>query len=305
MKDFRNLPEGGTIGIVAPSGYIDQELAQRGIDNIRAAGYRVKVAPHVFGPRTSVFAASDELRAADLASMIRDDEVDAILCARGGYGAVRTLQTMGENVLDECRKWVVGFSDITVLHSALTKRGIPSLHGPMLKHIATHGMQSPDVAQLFSTMRGEASEVRMPAHPLNRQGMCRGVMKGGNLSIIYSLRGTPVDIDPRGAVFFIEDLAEYRYHTDRMMQSLAYSGFLSRLGGLVVGQFTDQKDGATPFGKDAYAIVAEAVRGYDYPVAFGFPAGHASEENWPIVMGSEAELTVTTEGAKVGWPACE
>ncbi len=306
MSPFHHLPKGGTIAIVAPSGYIDPILAQKAIEQIEGEGYRVKVMPHVFNCRTSVFAASDENRASDLYQAITDDNIDAIICARGGYGAVRTLEHLPEGALEKCRKWLVGFSDITAIHSRLTHYGTPSLHGPMLKHIANHGMHANDVEMLFSIMRGETpKKVSIAPNELNRLGKASGTMKGGNLSLIYSLRATPADIDPRGAIVFIEDLSEYRYHIDRMMQNLAYSGFLSKLSGLIVGQFTDQKDGATPFRANAYEIVAQATAAYDYPVVFGYPAGHASDINMPLIMGCNATLEATPKGAFVEWKGCE
>lgn len=298
-RQIRLLAEGDTIGIVSPSGAVGHDIIARAVAELKAAGYGVKMMPHVEGCATGVFSATDAERATDLQMAIEAPDIAVVMCARGGYGAVRTLQALPPHVLQQCDKWVVGFSDITALHQTLTSMGVPSMHGPMLKHIAQHGMRSQDVETMFDLMKGRSAMVETTANPLNRKGEAAGRLTGGNLSIIYSLRSTPADLMPDRAVLFIEDLAEYRYHIDRMMQNLRYSGVLSRLSGLIVGQFTDQKDGATPFGLDAYHIIAEAVAGYSYPVLFGYPAGHAQEINMPLVMGREVKLTVTDRGGMV------
>lgn len=297
------LPDGGCIAIVAPSGAITTEYLHRGVDILRQAGYMVEIMPHVEGCATSVFAANDADRAADLEAAILRDDIDAIICARGGYGAVRTLQSLSPEVLDRCNKWVVGFSDITAIHSALSQRGIASLHAPMLKFIATHGLDNLDISATLHAMHTAECSTEMPTHHLSRQGTAEGIVVGGNLSLIYSLRSTPLDYIPQGALLFIEDLSEYLYHIDRMMQNLRYSGVLQRIGGLIVGDFTDMKDGRTRFGLDAYEIIAEAVRPYSYPVMFGYPAGHSDERNAPLILGRRATLTVSPAASTLVWRA--
>lgn len=296
MNKPKNLPDGGRIAIVAPSGAIAPEYLDKGIALIQSKGYSVEVMPHVRDCRTGVFAATDAQRASDMEEAILRDDIDAIICARGGYGAVRTIQHMKKSVVQRCDKWLVGFSDITVFHSALTHYGIASIHGPMLKHIAVHGIDSDDVKKTFDLMRGKKVSVSCESALYSRSGKVSGKLIGGNLSLIYSLRRTAIDIAPKGAILFIEDLSEYNYHIDRMMQNLKYSGVLAKLGGLVVGQMTDMKDGATAFGSDAYAIIADAVAQYDYPVLMGYPAGHADEVNMPLRMGGEATLRVDAKG---------
>ncbi len=300
---MRHITTGSTIAVVAPSGAIDEHLAQTAIDALQCEGYNIKVMPHVFGHSQSVFSATDEERAADLRAAIEDESIDAIICARGGYGAVRTLQHLGDDTLAKCNKWLLGFSDITALHSALGRLGLPSLHGPMLKHIATHGMHSDDVRRTFNIMQGKAQTVEVAPNALNRLGQCSGRVVGGNLSLISTLRSTPVDIDFRGAILFIEDLSEYLYHIDRMMQNLKYSGALSELAGLVVGQFTDMKNGRTAFDGDAYSIIRQAVDDYAYPVVMGYPAGHSAEINMQIEMNKTANLRI--EAARVELEMCE
>jgi muramoyltetrapeptide carboxypeptidase len=171
--------------------------------------------------------------------------------------------------------------------------------GPMMKHIARHGTQAEDVRNTFALLRGETIEKTCKRGEGSRNGHARAKIVGGNLSILYSLRGTPAETETKGNILFIEDVSEYRYHIDRMMQNLRFGGVLKDLAGLVVGQMTDMKDGMTKFGQDAYGIIAEAVREYDYPVLMGFPSGHEDDENQPILLGGMCDLTVTDEGGRL------
>ena len=188
-------------------------------------------------------------------------------------------------------KWLVGFSDITVLHATFQQMVVASLHAPMMKHISDYGAADLDLRRTIDLMQGLHSPVEAEAGLLSRCGHATGDLVGGNLSLLYAMRGTPYDFNPQGKILFIEDLSEYHYHLDRMMQNLRLGGVLERLSGLVVGQFTDMKDGATPYGADAYGIIAEAVGGYGYPVWFGFPAGH-DHPNCPLLLGARVNLSV-------------
>lgn len=294
----RLLPQGGRIAIVSPSGAIAPELMTGGVQALADAGYDVRLMPHAQGFKEGVFAAPDLMRAADLAEALLDPDVDLVWCSRGGYGAMRTLQSMTpyggwRKVLAQTDKLIVGFSDITAIHAASTFCWHAGLHGPMLKHLAQHGLAAPDVRATLALLKGEEVTVQRSAMEGSRDGWAEGRLIGGNLSIVYSLAAAGLMSAPDGAILFIEDLAEYRYHIDRMMQALRFSGFLERLGGIIVGRMTGMKDGATPFGSDAYHIVADAVADYDYPVFIGFPAGHADDENFPLVIGGRCLLSVS------------
>ncbi len=295
----RLLPQGGHIAVVAPSGHISGEYLHDGVEALRSAGFTVDLMPHVVGFSQSVFSAPDAMRAADLHLALSDPRYDAVWCTRGGYGAMRTLEALEpyggwRSVFSQTDKMVVGFSDITALHSASAALGKCGVLGPMLKHIATHGVDSPDVQATLSILRGDgfAFALSRPAMAGSRDGVAEGRVIGGNLSIVYSLASTPLLPSPDGSILFIEDLSEYRYHIDRMMRALRFSGFLSRLSGLVVGQMTGMRDGATPFGSDAFQIIADAVADYHFPVFIGYPSGHAPEENYPVIIGGHARLEV-------------
>lgn len=294
----RLLPRGGRIAIEAPSGTIDPEILKSGVAELEQAGFDVSLAPHVLNHSEGVFSAPDAMRAADLAAALADPDVDAIWCARGGYGAMRTLDALEpyggwRKVFGQTDKLVVGFSDITVLHAAAAISSGLGLHGPMLKHIARHGIGSPDVQATLALLSGEPFSITRPALRGSRDGEACGRLIGGNLSIIYSLAAADMTPDLNGAILFIEDLSEYRYHVDRMMRSLRMAGLLRKIGGLIVGQMTNMKDGATPFGRDACQIVADAVADLDIPVFVGYPAGHATEENFPLVVGHDCQLRVS------------
>ncbi len=293
----RLLPAGGRIAIVSPSGALADEFLAGGVGALWSAGYSVDVMPHVAGCRTSVFSASDDQRAADLAEALAREDVDVVWCARGGYGAMRTLEALDafggwQKVMGNTDKILVGFSDITALHAASARCGRCGLLAPMLKHISNHGIDSPDVVATLSLLRGDGFSLSRPAMPGSRDGEAEGVLVGGNLSIVYSMASTPLMPSPDGAILFIEDLSEYRYHIDRMIRALRFSGFLSRLNGIIVGQMTGMKDGATAFGSDAFQIISAAVADYGYPVFVGYPSGHAPEENYPLLIGGHCRMKV-------------
>lgn len=295
--EYRALRPGGTIAVVAPSGALPAERLRGGVEALRAAGYAVVLMPHVGGEPCGVFSASDGERASDLAVALSRPDVDVVWCARGGYGAVRTLMALDayggwRRVFAETDKMVVGFSDITALHAAAVAAGGVGVLGPMLRHLSAHGLACPDVGQTLRLLAGGRAVVRCVPMEGSVGGRAEGRLVGGNLSIVYSLLSSPIAPSPDGCILFIEDLAEYRYHIDRIMQSLRFSGFLSRLAGVVVGQMLDMKDGATPFGADAYQIVADAVAGYGYPVLLGYPSGHDAGVNFPVLVGGNAVLTV-------------
>ncbi|NTW33931.1 MAG: LD-carboxypeptidase, partial [Bacteroidetes bacterium] len=196
-------------------------------------------------------------------------------------------------------KWIAGYSDATVLHSHInTNFGIETLHATMPLNFPPDGANNNALITLKNILFGEKPDYTVEAHPLNRSGLAEGILTGGNLSILYALSGTPSDIDTKGKILFIEDLDEYLYHIDRMMMQLKRSGKLESLAGLVVGGMTEMKDNTVPFGKTAYKIIAEAVKEYNYPVCYGFPAGHI-EDNRALIMGRKVKLNITRKSVRL------
>jgi muramoyltetrapeptide carboxypeptidase len=238
------------------------------------------------------FGGTDAQRASDLQQMLDDRDIRAIVVARGGYGTVRIIDRIDFSGFSSSPKWIVGYSDITVLHSHINGNlGIETLHAAMPINFTGDGTVSVGVESLRQALFGELQGHAADSHPLNRPGEGRGILAGGNLSVLYSLQGSVSDIDTRGKILFLEDLDEYLYHVDRMMMSLKRSGKLRDIAGLVVGGMTEMHDNAVPFGFTAEEIIREAVDEYDFPVCFGFPAGHIPN-NYALYLGREVALSV-------------
>jgi muramoyltetrapeptide carboxypeptidase len=285
------LKHGDTVGIVSPASKIDEKHVKSAVGQLRALGYNVPVGDYAL-EQHNTFAGTDMQRASDLQTMLDDPEVKAILCSRGGYGTLRTLQHVSWNGFKKHPKWIVGFSDITALHSALHKMGYASIHGVMTAYFTNEGKPSKSLQTLMNALTGVPNKYTFAHSKYNVTGEASGVVIGGNLSVLLSLRGTPIDIDTRGKILFIEDLAEYLYYIDRIMMNLKTGGVFEGLKGLIVGGFTGLKDNDTPFGMTYEEIILDSVQEYNFPVAFDFPAGH-QPENYAIKMGCEAQITVT------------
>lgn len=240
--------------------------------------------------RHNQFAGTDAERIADFQRMLDNPEIKAIFCAKGGYGTVRILDGLDFTKFKKNPKWIIGFSDITALHSHLHRNyQIATLHAPMPSTYKS----STDVAMetLETALANKNLHYKVKPHHFNRLGKVEAPLVGGNLSVLYSLLGSNSDISTDGKILFLEDLDEYLYHIDRMVVNLKRNGKLAKLAGLIVGGMTDMKDNDTPFGKNGNEIIAEHVSSYDYPVCFDFPAGHW-ENNQALVLGANCSLNV-------------
>lgn len=287
----QSLKPGDRVGIVAPARKVSREEMAPAIEVIGLWGYGVIEGKHLYGS-SDQYSGTDEERASDFQAMLDDPGIKAIFCARGGYGSVRIIDRLDFTAFGKSPRWVIGYSDITVFHSHINKHlGIQTLHAPMPINFPGDGKMNESLDNLKKLLEGEDTTYLIPAHPYNRSGNAVGQLCGGNLSMLYSLSGTPTDVETEGKILFIEDLDEYLYHIDRMMMNLKRSGKLENLAGLVVGGMSDMNDNEVPFGKTAYEIIAEAVSDYSYPLVFGFPAGH-TPDNLALVMGGEYEFIV-------------
>lgn len=236
------------------------------------------------------FAGDDDLRAHDLQRFIDDDTIKAIIAARGGYGTIRMIDKVDFSRFAQNPKWLIGFSDITVLHTHLfANYGAQTIHGQMPVNIPDASKHSLDTLRM--ALFGEALSYNYHAHALNRSGEGSGILVGGNLSLLLAVSGSVSDIDYGGKILFIEDVGEYLYSVDRMLRSLKRAGKFAQLAGLVVGGFTDMKDNDIPFGQTVPEIIMDIVQEYDYPVCFDFPAGHIPD-NCSLIFGKEAQLSV-------------
>ena len=291
------LKPGDRVAIAAPARKISQQELAPAVKLLQSWGLEVVIPEHLFDEENQ-FAGSDDTRAALMQHLLDAPDIRAIFCARGGYGTVRIIDRLDFSNFAESPKWLVGYSDITVLHSHIHRHlGIETLHATMPINISDKELRhpSPAVATMRRQLFGESLEYACPAHKLNRTGKATGLLVGGNLSMLYSLCGSESDIDTAGKILFIEDLDEYLYHIDRMMMNLKRCGHLAHLAGLVVGQMSDMHDNSIPFGRTAEEIVRDAVAEYGYPVCFNFPAGHNGTENLALKLGHPTRLTVSAE----------
>ena len=286
------LQPGDVIGICAPARKVSPEEMKDGIDLLLAKGFQVKVSQHLYG-EFNQFSGTDDERASDLQSLIDDSDVKAIVFARGGYGWVRIIDQINFSSLEKHPKWLIGFSDVTVLHSHLNSHlSMCTLHAPMMINLMNEKRNEDATDTTIDILTGKNirySEKNLNA--LNRNGICEGELVGGNLSLLYALAGTPSDLATDDKILFIEDLDEYLYHIDRMMMQLKRAGKLTNLKGLIVGGMSDMRDNTIPFGKSAVEIISEAVAEYNYPVCFDFPSGHI-DRNLPLVLGADVRLEV-------------
>jgi len=286
------LRENDVVAIVSPSGIVEKEPIEKAITMLESWGLNVKCGKNVFN-RFGIFAGTDVQRIEDFNEMIHDDDVKAIFCSRGGYGAARIVSELDFEYLYKHPKLIIGFSDVTVLHSALQNRGISSVHAVMPNSFSKTHPHS--LASLKNVLLGNAIDYSFPFHPCNREGEARGILVGGNLSILYSLRGTPYDLDFSDKILFIEDVVEKLYHLDRMLMNLDLGGCLKSLKGLILGGFSEMSDGTIPFGKSSEDIIKSVVKKYSYPVIFDFKAGHI-HENLALLFGQEVFISSQQSG---------
>jgi muramoyltetrapeptide carboxypeptidase len=289
------LMPGDKIGIVAPARKVTPQEMENGLQLLRNAGFEIVLGKNLYG-EDHQFSGTDNERAADLQHMIDDHEIKAIMCARGGYGMLRIIDHIDFAPLVEYPKWLIGFSDITALHShAHTNIGLETIHADMLINFQPDLFNQQSFDTLIQALTGAqlSYEWQTPEHlqKLNRNGKMTAELVGGNLSLLYANNSTASDLDCLGKILFIEDIEEYLYHIDRMMVNLKRSGKLENIAALVVGGMTNMNDNKIPFGKTAEEIIYEHVREFEIPIVFGFPAGHQSP-NLALILGREVELVV-------------
>jgi muramoyltetrapeptide carboxypeptidase len=286
------LKKGDVIGIVCPSGFMPVEKASECIRVLNEEwGFLTKVGK-TLGNEFNYFSGTDDERLNDFQQMLDDEEVKAILCARGGYGLSRIIDKIDFKKFKKQPKWIIGYSDVTILHSHLySNYYISSIHAPMAAAFNDTEYTNRFVQSLRHTLEGKKIKYSCEPHEFNKKGEGIGELVGGNLTLLAHLAGTDSDIKTRGRILFLEDVGEYLYNIDRMMYQLKRSGKLSKLAGLIVGGFTDSKDTERPFGQTAYEIIRDVVKEYDYPVCYGFPVSHG-KENYALKIGTGYKLEV-------------
>ena len=285
------LKPGDSIGLVCPAGYMPREKMNTCIETLSSWGFHV-VEGKTLGHQFNYFSGTDDERLNDLQQMMNDKSVHAILCARGGYGTGRIIDQLDFSKFIKHPKWIIGFSDITVLHCHLfSNYKIASLHAPMAAAFNDGGFQNKYIQSLYHALSGQKADYQIESNELNQKGKTKGILVGGNLSLLVNMIGTSSDIKTKNKILFLEDVGEYIYNVDRMMYHLKRSNKLADLRGLIIGKFSDMKDTNIPFGQTAIEAIKNLVKEYNYPVCFGFPVGH-EKENYTLKIGAKYELDV-------------
>jgi len=284
------LNKGDKVAIVATAKKIELGQIDGAIREIKSWGLQVVIGPNLYAVDRQ-FAGTDDQRRQDLQWAMDEPDIKAVLFARGGYGTARILDDLNWSKFLKSPKWLCGFSDLTALHSHVNRHlQVETLHATM-PIFFKDGVPNEGSESLRKALFGPESTLNWPADALNRTGSAEGELVGGNLSVLYSIMGTPSQMDFSGKLLFLEDLTENLYHIDRMIMQMKRAGHLAQLRGLIVGQFTEMTDNAVPFGKSAEEIILDAVSAYDYPVAFDAPIGHV-EVNMAVFHGRKSGLII-------------
>ncbi len=295
MHNIKYIRQKDVVGIISTARKISVQEIQPAITLLESWNLKVKIGKTI-GLEENQFAGTEEERAKDFQDMLDDDEVNAIWCARGGYGTVRIIDALDFSKFKKNPKWIVGYSDVTVLHNHINNLGIETLHATMPINVAKNTSEA--LNSLKDAWFGKQLKYSIRTDKLNKLGEAKGELVGGNLSMLYSLLGSETAIKTDGKILFIEDLDEYLYHVDRMMQNLKRNGYFDKLNGLIVGSMSDMNDNTIPFGKTAKQIVFDCCKDYDFPICFDFPAGHV-DDNRALIFGRNIELKVGRNKSKV------
>ncbi len=297
------LKKGNTIGITCPAGYMELAKVQSCIHTLQSWGYEVMLGKTVGSKSPTYFSGTDEERLHEMQAMLDDPNIHAILCGRGGYGVSRIIDQLNFTQFKKHPKWIIGFSDITVLLAHVNRQfNIASLHAPManafnaaaIKKGSKNLIEKPSVQSLKKALKGVKTNYISPSNTFNKLGKCSGELVGGNLTLIAHLSGTASAYNTKGKILFIEDIGEYIYNIDRMMIQLKRSGMLSKLSGLIVGKFSDTKDNTRPFGQTITELILAHTAEFDYPICFDFPVSH-EEDNYALKVGVVHQLHITAK----------
>jgi muramoyltetrapeptide carboxypeptidase len=289
------LKAGDTVALVCTARKFFPEDTKPAIDLLESWGLNVKLGATI-GLDNFQLGGTDNERAADFQAQIDDENVQAIWCARGGYGTVRIIDSLDFTKFKKHPKWIMGFSDVTVLHSQLNVERVASLHSIMPFTVPT----APDVVKetLRKALFGETLSYSIPSKSYDVKGTASGELVGGNISILYSLLGSKSAIDTKDKILFIEDLDEYLYHIDRMMYNLKRNGYFEQVKGIIVGSMADMHDNEIPFGQNEVQIITEIAKDFSIPIAFQFPAGHQSD-NRTLILGEQVDFEVNEKEIKL------
>ncbi len=284
------LKQGDKVAIVSPASAVKTEYIDGACRVLKEWGYEPVVGKYAKN-RSGYYSGSLEERLSDFRSVLHDSSIKAILCSRGGYGTIHLAEHLSQNELRDNAKWIIGFSDISVLHAMLNNAGIASVHASMAKHLSMFGAEDSCNSALHDILEGKYLAYEIASHEYNRIGDASGELVGGNIAVLSGLIGTQLDIFKKDKILFIEDIGEPIYKVERMLYNLRLSGILPYLKGLIVGQFSNCTEPDSNR-ESMYSMINRMVKPYNYPVAFNFPIGHVNN-NRPLIVGGYATLSIT------------
>ena len=296
------LKAGDTVAIVAPSGILKnrEREVQQAIDLLKSWSLHAVVGKHVFS-KANHFAGTDDERCEDVQNAMDDPKISAIWCARGGYGTVRILDKLDYSKFREKPKWVIGYSDITALHNQLHNEGFKSLHALMCVSLTKDLSEVENAINTFkSALFGNPENYILEGSKYNRVGDVSGQLIGGNLTMLHTMLGSEESIDTSGKILFIEEIGEYKYHIDRMLQSMKRAGYFDSLNGLIVGDMSKLRKNTTLWGTSVEQLILDALADYDFPIAFKMPAGH-EKDNRAMILGREVVLKVSKGKSQINY----
>ena len=296
LKKPPYLKAGDTVAIVAPSGILKNrtdEIAQAQA-LLKSWGLHSLIGKHVFS-KADHFAGTDDERCEDLQNALDDPKISAIWCARGGYGTVRVLDKLDFSKFKQNPKWVIGYSDITALHNQIHNEGVESLHAIMCVSLPKDETEiEASISSFKSTLFGKPLSYSLEGSTYNKTGITTGQLVGGNLTMLHTMLGSKTSIDTSGKILFIEEIGEYKYHIDRMLQSLKRAGYFKNCKGIIVGDMSKMRTNTTLWGTSIEQLILDALTEFNFPITFNMPAGH-EPDNRALILGRVIDLTVKKE----------
>ena len=293
------LKSGDTISILAPSGVLNNfdNKITKAINIFKSWGLNVVLGNHIYD-KNGHFAGTDKNREKDFQKALDNKNIKAIWCARGGYGAVRIIDKLNFDNYLKNPKWIIGFSDITVIHNKLNFLNSESIHAMMITGFEDIGQNNDSLSKLKNVLFGDSLSYSITSNKNNKTGKSEGIIVGGNLTLIQSTIGSKTELKMKDKILFIEEIGEYAYHIDRMLYSLKRAGYFENCKGLIVGQISDVKKNTTDFGRSINELILDVLDEYNFPILFDFPAGH-EKTNFPIILGRKVILDVSKSDSKV------
>ena len=293
------LKSGDTISILAPSGVLNNfdKKIEKAINIFKSWGLNVVLGNHIYD-KNGHFAGTDKNREKDFQKALDNKNIKAIWCARGGYGAVRIIDKLNFDNYLKNPKWIIGFSDITVIHNKLNFLNSESIHAMMITGFEDIGQNNDSLSKLKNVLFGDCLSYSIASNKNNKAGKSEGIIVGGNLTLIQSTIGSKTELKMKDKILFIEEIGEYAYHIDRMLYSLKRAGYFENCKGLIVGQISDVKKNTTDFGRSINELILDVLDEYNFPILFDFPAGH-EKTNFPIILGRKVILDVSKPDSKV------